>query len=360
VDGDRADRGGRIQEDPEEVIGVKDAIQKPDATRQPRDDRRPVTTDPKPAFLITKEEYGRHLRQLRRDWGLTADEMATKAGISQSSLYITENGVCNTTFRGKHKMLFKIAEALDDDRLRELAAKVLEQDDRIQMGIDHLDKYRGIRNRRYQPWTSVGTLAAQERLRRGMTQREVADRLGLSGQVVSDVERCAADVHGKHGVGGVDTSRDMIAAYYGYDTDELFDPRAAKRPGRRERLRARYGKLNAAERNTESLFEEENRPDDPEELLTLKRDHEALWFKCRGLAPRLQRVLWERYVLGYTLQEVGDRIGITRERVRQIEERAIMVLRHSMLRRMVDRIFYLTSEEDISETGPQETENGTA
>jgi RNA polymerase primary sigma factor len=51
-----------------------------------------------------------------------------------------------------------------------------------------------------------------------------------------------------------------------------------------------------------------------------------------SLSEREQKVLALRFGLGggdsYTLEEVGDKIGVTRERVRQIEAKALRKLRH--------------------------------
>ncbi len=51
-----------------------------------------------------------------------------------------------------------------------------------------------------------------------------------------------------------------------------------------------------------------------------------------SLAPRERRVLQLRFGLvddhQRTLEEVGNRIGVTRERIRQIEARALRKLRH--------------------------------
>jgi RNA polymerase primary sigma factor len=68
-----------------------------------------------------------------------------------------------------------------------------------------------------------------------------------------------------------------------------------------------------------------------------------------GLPPREARILQLRYGLndggsGLTLEEVGQKMGITRERVRQIETQALSRLRHSSVRRKL--IDYLNKDED--------------
>jgi RNA polymerase primary sigma factor len=59
---------------------------------------------------------------------------------------------------------------------------------------------------------------------------------------------------------------------------------------------------------------------------------ESLERMLASLAPREARVLRLRFGLNgdraHTLKEVGDRIGVTRERVRQIEGKALRKLRH--------------------------------
>jgi len=56
-----------------------------------------------------------------------------------------------------------------------------------------------------------------------------------------------------------------------------------------------------------------------------------------GLPPREVRILQLRYGLldgqAYTLEEVGRKMGVTRERVRQIEAQALSRLRHPAVRR---------------------------
>ena len=51
-----------------------------------------------------------------------------------------------------------------------------------------------------------------------------------------------------------------------------------------------------------------------------------------SLTPREDKILRMRFGIGekknYTLEEVGQDFGITRERIRQIEEKALRRLRH--------------------------------
>jgi RNA polymerase primary sigma factor len=55
------------------------------------------------------------------------------------------------------------------------------------------------------------------------------------------------------------------------------------------------------------------------------------------LTPREQRILRMRFGIGdtadHTLEEVGKEFGVTRERIRQIEAKALAKLRHASLAR---------------------------
>jgi RNA polymerase primary sigma factor len=58
------------------------------------------------------------------------------------------------------------------------------------------------------------------------------------------------------------------------------------------------------------------------------------------LTPREEEVLRRRFGIGeetgHTLQEVGDEFGVTRERIRQIQAKALSKLRRTGRRKMVD------------------------
>jgi RNA polymerase primary sigma factor len=75
-------------------------------------------------------------------------------------------------------------------------------------------------------------------------------------------------------------------------------------------------------------------PDDSATYNLLKEHLEEV---MATLPPREVRILQLRYGLldgeAYTLEEVGRKMGVTRERVRQIEAQALSRLRHPVIRR---------------------------
>jgi RNA polymerase primary sigma factor len=79
------------------------------------------------------------------------------------------------------------------------------------------------------------------------------------------------------------------------------------------------------------LVEDEKSPN-PTQIAYLNMLRERIEEVLLILAPREARVLQLRFGLGYdrpyTLEEVGQKFGLTRERIRQIESRALRRLRH--------------------------------
>ncbi|MFC2053130.1 sigma-70 family RNA polymerase sigma factor [Chloroflexota bacterium] len=75
----------------------------------------------------------------------------------------------------------------------------------------------------------------------------------------------------------------------------------------------------------------------PDDSATYNLLREHLDVVLDGLPPREVRILQLRYGLtdgqAYTLEEVGRKMGVTRERVRQIEAQALSRLRHPSIRR---------------------------
>ena len=75
----------------------------------------------------------------------------------------------------------------------------------------------------------------------------------------------------------------------------------------------------------------------PDDSATYNLLKEHLDEDLHGLPPREVRILQLRYGLldgqAYTLEEVGRKMGVTRERVRQIEAQALSRLRPPVIRR---------------------------
>jgi RNA polymerase primary sigma factor len=84
-------------------------------------------------------------------------------------------------------------------------------------------------------------------------------------------------------------------------------------------------------------FIEDNEAPPPDDTATYNLLKEHLGEVLSGLPPREVRILQLRYGLldgqAYTLEEVGRKMGVTRERVRQIEAQALSRLRHPSIRR---------------------------
>lgn len=78
----------------------------------------------------------------------------------------------------------------------------------------------------------------------------------------------------------------------------------------------------------------DERTSDPLHRLTNERLREEIHGMLETLTSREQRVIQLRFGIAadrrYTLEEVGLQLGVTRERIRQIETRALNKLRHPL------------------------------
>ena len=65
--------------------------------------------------------------------------------------------------------------------------------------------------------------------------------------------------------------------------------------------------------------------EDRDTLIDLERLVPAI---LEGLRPKERKVLWYRFWGDYTLEETGNALDVTRERIRQIEAKALRKLKH--------------------------------
>lgn len=81
--------------------------------------------------------------------------------------------------------------------------------------------------------------------------------------------------------------------------------------------------------NAEQMFALTHQTEvDPVALVGQEQMQKAIRDAISGLTVRQQTVLTKRFLEGKTLQEIGDQLNVTTARVRQIEQKALRVLRH--------------------------------
>lgn len=96
----------------------------------------------------------------------------------------------------------------------------------------------------------------------------------------------------------------------------------------------------------------------PADTVTLNDLKEHVRETLKTLTPREEKVIKMRYGIdvasGYTLEEIGKDFGVTRERVRQIEVKALRKLRHPSRSNKLKTFF--EKEYDVSKAGPIESD----
>jgi RNA polymerase primary sigma factor len=94
---------------------------------------------------------------------------------------------------------------------------------------------------------------------------------------------------------------------------------------------------------------------DPHELAFLRERRDELDAAIATLSPREQKVLHERFDHERTLQEVGDELEVTRERIRQLEAKALTRLRHpSRATRLAELLDFVPENEDEEKDEPEQ------
>jgi DNA-directed RNA polymerase sigma subunit (sigma70/sigma32) len=83
--------------------------------------------------------------------------------------------------------------------------------------------------------------------------------------------------------------------------------------------------------------------------MNIRHDEQLL----ASLDDRERKIIYERFVNGKTLQEIGNEFGLTRERIRQIEENAFCKMNRAPCRAKEEE-----SAPDESDHGPRERSPG--
>lgn len=187
--------------------------------------------------------------------------------------------------------------------------------------VDRFDPGRGLR------FSTYATLWIRQGIVRGLAEQSRAVRIPV--QMFQQMNRYVR-VH-----------RALGAAFGREPTPAEMARELEISPARVGRLAALVDGMRSADsRDGVEAFEELSAEDygpsalSVERLVEIQLEHEKLDRLLRSLSEREEQVLRIRYGftdgLTHSLQETGDHFGITRERVRQIEARALDKLRHAI------------------------------
>ena len=187
--------------------------------------------------------------------------------------------------------------------------------------VDRFEPERGLR------FSTYAALWIRQGILRGLAEQSRAVRIPV--QMFRQINRFGA-------------ARRALAARFGREPSPAeLGAEMDVSIARIERLRALQEGVQSLDRHEgvdafEELSAEEmgHAPNSVERLVELQLEHEKIDRLLRSLGPREEQLIRIRYGfydgISRTLQETGEHFGITRERVRQLEARALEKLRSAI------------------------------
>jgi RNA polymerase primary sigma factor len=196
----------------------------------------------------------------------------------------------------------------------------------LMKAVERFDASRGVRFSTYAVWW------IRQAIIRALANQSKTIRLPVhAGQKLAAMRRMANDLRQEHGRDATDeeiaeamgTTAEMVAALRGVALHPTsIDAPVGQADG------ASYGEIIADEK-----------AEAPYEQLVAKSNSELIGKLLGKLPDRQAQVLRSRFGLAgerqRTLEEIGEHLGITRERARQIEQGALRRLRKMMLKQKI-------------------------
>lgn len=198
----------------------------------------------------------------------------------------------------------------------------------LMRAVDKFDYHRGFKFSTYASWwiQQAVTRAIQDQARTIRVPVHMIER-------ISKVTRTSYELSRK--TGGTPTSEE-IAKKIELPLEKVGNAFGIARRSRTISLKTPMGDGDS---QLEDIIEDKKAVS-PEEAVIRGNMVEQIQKILATLTPREEKVLRRRFGIGeksgHTLQEVGEEFGVTRERIRQIEAKALRKLRHSSRSKSLD------------------------